>query len=329
MDMFRITVVIPTYQRTMLLSRCLDALTKQTLNQRLYDIIVVGDGYDNETEELVATFNTAFENRITYLYTECKKGPAAARNLGWLYADGHLVAFTDDDCIPDELWLQEIFDAYNGEEKIVYTGSVYVPTPESPTDFERNTAQLEVAEFITANCICTKQALYHVGGLDERFKMAWREDSDLHFKLLRAKIPIIKLNKAVVIHPARKAKWGISIKEQKKGIYNALLAKKFPSLYQARIGHPTNALYYSLLLLLISMVLLWHVNLKWAFFASLSFWLFLTAKFILIRLRGTSKSPSHIAEMVFTSILIPYLSIFWQLYGSIKYRTVYNIKIGK
>ncbi|WP_134090516.1 glycosyltransferase family 2 protein [Olivibacter sp. XZL3] len=326
MTKFKLSVVIPTYKRPALLARCLEALSRQTLDRHLFHILVVGDGYDKETEDLIATLHPVFGDRLTYLYTACKMGPAAARNKGWLHADSTLIAFTDDDCIPDQLWLQEIVDAYQDEEEIVYTGSVVVPTPENPTDFEKNTAQLEVAEFITANCICTKKALHRVGGFDERFKMAWREDSDLHFKFLRAQIPIVKLKKAVVIHPARKAKWGVSIKDQKKGVYNALLAKKFPTLYQTKINHPVNALYYSLLFLLISMIILWSANLKWAFFASLAIWLFLTLKFVFMRLSGTSKSFAHVTEMVFTSILIPYLSIFWQIYGAVKYRTVYNIK---
>ncbi|HWI35268.1 MAG TPA: hypothetical protein VNU64_02345 [Burkholderiales bacterium] len=41
----------------------------------------------------------------------------------------------------------------------------------------------------------------------------------------------------------------------------------------------------------------------------------LTARFCLHRLRGTSKSPAHIAEMVVTSIHIPPLSVFWRLVG--------------
>lgn len=325
----KLSIVIPTYQRPLLLARCLAALANQTLEQYLYDIIVVGDGYDEQTEHLVRTFDQRLQPQITYIHTEGKKGPAAARNLGWLYADSPLIAFTDDDCVPDGLWLQEIFDAYKEEDQIVYTGAVFVPASQSPTDFEKNTMQLELAEFVTANCICTKKALYHVGGFDERFKLAWREDSDLHFKFLRAKIPIVKLKKAVVIHPVRRAKWGVSIKEQKKGIYNALLAKKYPQLYSKRISHPINSLYYSLLFLLISMSILWLINLKWAFLVSLGIWLFLTVKFILIRLDGTSKSFSHIGEMTLTSMLIPYLSVYWQLYGAIKFRTVYNIKFEK
>ncbi|HXL55663.1 MAG TPA: hypothetical protein VN958_05365 [Chitinophagaceae bacterium] len=85
----------------------------------------------------------------------------------------------------------------------------------NPTDFERNTALLEHVDFVTANCACTKKALEKIGGLDEDFTMAWREDSAFEFDLLENDITIIKVNEAIIVHPVRTA-WGISIMEQKK-----------------------------------------------------------------------------------------------------------------
>jgi hypothetical protein len=48
-------------------------------------------------------------------------------------------------------------------------------------------------------------------------------------------------------------------------------------------------------------------------------WLFLTLRFLNRRLRGTSHAPVHVAEMVVTSLVIPFLSIFWCLYGAVKF----------
>jgi len=317
-----LSVVIPTYKRPDLLIKCLHALNRQTLRKAYYDIIVVSDGYDPLTKKLVNAMTYLFNDRLVYLYTTVKKGPAAARNMGWLFSNSDLIAFTDDDCIPHEHWLQEILNAYKDEEIIAYSGSVVVPTSKRPTDYEKNMAQLQNAEFITANCACTKKALYAVGGFDERFKMAWREDSDLHFKLLQKHIPIIKLDEAVIIHPLRKAKWGISIKEQKKGIYNALLYKKFPNLYRAKITHKTSFLYCTLFFLLIMMPLFLLGGLSKLFIVSALIWCILTLYFVFMRLKGASKSLSHISEMVITSIFIPYVSIYWRIYGSIKYKVL-------
>ena len=50
----RVSVVIPTYKRPELLTRCLDALVRQTLPPSCYEIIVVDDGSDADTRAACA-----------------------------------------------------------------------------------------------------------------------------------------------------------------------------------------------------------------------------------------------------------------------------------
>ena len=85
--------------------------------------------------------------------------------------------------------------------------------------------------------------------------MAWREDSDLEFKLLQKQIPIIHLTEALIVHPVREAPWGISIKEQRKGMYNALLYKKYPELYRKKIQPSPPWNYYIIVLSVLLMIL--------------------------------------------------------------------------
>jgi hypothetical protein len=50
-------------------------------------------------------------------------------------------------------------------------------------------------------------------------------------------------------------------------------------------------------------------------------WFLSTILFILKRLRGTQKSLKHTSEMIVTSLVIPFLSVYYRIYGAIKYRT--------
>lgn len=315
----KISVVIPTYRRPDLLVKCIEALNRQTFLKNDYEIIVVSDGMDEVTDQAIKS-NPDFE-RVKYFFTPEKKGPAAARNMGWLEAKGTLIAFTDDDCIPDTNWLQAIWQEYKGEELIAFTGKMVVPVSESPTDYERNIANLEVAEFVTANCVCTKLALICTGGFDERFRMAWREDSDLHFKLLEQNIPIRSIP-AVVVHPVRKAPWGVSLKEQKKGIFNALLYKKYPDLYRLRIKPKPSWNYYITVLLFAGLIIGLLLHSTILTIVCTVGWLILTLNFTFKRLANTSRSPVHVLEMLFTSMLIPFFSIYWQFYGDLKFRAL-------
>jgi hypothetical protein len=49
-------------------------------------------------------------------------------------------------------------------------------------------------------------------------------------------------------------------------------------------------------------------------------WLLLTLAFAWRRLNGTRRDLAQVAEITVTSALIPPLSIYWRIYGAIKFR---------
>lgn len=318
----KITVIIPTYKRTRLLIRCLEALNLQNIPKEDFQVIVVSDGPDEQTQNALETWQMNSLLNLRYVQTAHKGGPAAARNYGWRMTDTRLIAFTDDDCIPDQSWLHAFLMNYSGQAYIAFTGKTKVPLPEKKTDFAINIAQLEHADFITANCACTLTALEKVQGFDERFKMAWREDSDLEFKLISHHVEILQIPEALVVHPVREVPWGISLKEQKKGIYDALLFKKFPTLYRKKIGSAIWN-YYGIIIAGILLIAGLILNLFYLYFFAAIGLIFLFARFIARRLHQRHKSFSHVMEMISTSLAIPFISVFWRLYGSIKYHVFF------
>ncbi len=321
MDM-KISVVIPTYNRPNHLLKCLESLEKQTLQKDDYEIIIVSDGPDLDTKEAMKSWLMLTDLNAEYLPGKENNGPASARNRGWLKARAPFVAFTDDDCLPDKNWLNSLLLHYHKERLIAFTGTTQVPLPDKPNDFAINLSKLSNAEFITANCACTKEALVQVNGFDERFRMAWREDSDLEFKLIAKNIPILKINTAIVVHPVYPAKWGVSAFEQKKGIYDALLFKKHPKLYRKKIQDTPLWRYYLIIGvfcgMFISIIIKFEIGILLFFILYLISLLLFTFK----RLENISFS-NHLVEMLSTSIVIPFLSVYYRLYGAIKFRTLF------
>jgi hypothetical protein len=57
--------------------------------------------------------------------------------------------------------------------------------------------------------------------------------------------------------------------------------------------------------------------------ACLIVWFVLTAWFTWKRLQNTSRTLQHITEMAFTSAIIPVLSVYWTLYGAVKFKTFF------
>lgn len=317
-----VSVVIPTCQRDQMLSRCLKSVIRQKFNASDFEVIVVDDGVAGATKSLVEYLATHSKPVIRYFRTSGRQGPAAARNIGWKNASGKIIAFIDDDCIADKHWLRNGVRQLNGGKDAV-VGRLIVPVGTPPSDYEWCVSWMEQAEFMTANLFCRKSALEKIGGFDERFEKAWREDSDIQFRMTAVGMSLSRSNEAVITHPVRPARWGISLFEQKKSQYNALLYKKFPEQYRKSIEPSPPWLYYTAVGA--AAVALAGLALSQPIPAAIGggIWMGCVLNFTAHRLKHTSRAAGHVWEMVITSALIPFLSVFWRIYGALKYRVIY------
>jgi GT2 family glycosyltransferase len=318
-----ISVVVPTCGRPHLLSRCLAALILQRFNPSSFEIIVVDDAPNEQTREVVMNWAQHAAQSgpvITYIASAGPHGPAAARNRGWHAARGRIIGFTDDDTVARTDWLEKGLHAFQTRDVQAVWGRIIMPLNRTPTDYERDAKNLERAEFVTANCFCLKSVLEQLDGFDERFRFAWREDADLYFRLLRSNANIAHIPAAVVVHPIRPATWGVSLAQQKKILFDALLFKKHPELYRQKIRAAPRWDYYIIVLALLACIAGIAANAPVVAAPAAGIWFALTARFCLMRLRPTVKTPSHIVEMIVTSALIPPLAVFWRIIGALKFR---------
>lgn len=318
------SVVIPTYRRPKLLRRVLDALAAQTLAPGAFEVVVCDDAGDAATLHEIEQWRSTTPIALTHVVgAPARRGPAAMRNAGWRAARGEVIAFTDDDTIPDADWLRQGLLAFGDAIADAASGRVIVPVPNDPTDYERDAARLEEAGFVSANCFCSRRVLESVGGFDTRFREAWREDSDLFFRLVEAGFDVVEAGDAVVVHPVRPAPWGVSLRAERKQVFDALLYKKHPELYEQFIRRDRTLLYYVIIVSLTIAVGGGVAGLGWLAVAGTVGWLVSTALLIGRRLSETSRRASHVVEVVVTSALVPWLSVFHRIRGGIAFRVAF------
>jgi glycosyltransferase involved in cell wall biosynthesis len=107
----RLSVVLPTHNRSGLLRRAIASLLAQTFDD--FEILVVDDASTDATPEVVAELAGA-DPRVRYLRLDPNVGVGAARNRGLELARGELVALQDDDdvALPERFARQvAVFDA--------------------------------------------------------------------------------------------------------------------------------------------------------------------------------------------------------------------------
>lgn len=115
-----VSVIIPTYNRANLVSRAIKSVLNQTYQD--FEIIVVDDCSEDNTEEIVKSFN---DSRIRYIKHKKNKGGSAARNTGIKRARGKYIAFLDDDdeWLPSKLEKQiMLFEKLSKHYGVVYSG---------------------------------------------------------------------------------------------------------------------------------------------------------------------------------------------------------------
>ena len=108
--MYKISVIVPVYNTEKYIKKCLDSLVNQTM--RNIEIIVINDGSNDHSEEIIKDYENKYPDMIKY-YKKENGGLSSARNYGLEKAKGKYIAFVDsDDYIDKELFskLEEYID---------------------------------------------------------------------------------------------------------------------------------------------------------------------------------------------------------------------------
>jgi glycosyltransferase involved in cell wall biosynthesis len=131
------SVLIPTYNRELLLKRAIDSVLQQSHSE--YELIVIDDGSTDGTAEVVRSYSAQVGSRIRYEW-QTNNGKSVALNRGLAVASADWVAFLDSDdyWAPNKLELQAI-RRYGSESGACFTDARYLNNPHlSMTAFERD-----------------------------------------------------------------------------------------------------------------------------------------------------------------------------------------------
>ena len=189
-------VVIATRNRARLLDRLFDALADQRAAPA-FEVIVVDDGSDDDTADLLTRRATSEPFPLRAIRMDRQMGPAAARNAGWQATQAPLVAFTDDDCVPQPTWIASLADGLATAD--IVQGHTVGNPHQRPTGvfWWSPGAASESGFYETCNIAYRRTTLSSTGGFDTDFRFRrrranrrspaapiWGEDTDL---ALRAK----------------------------------------------------------------------------------------------------------------------------------------------
>lgn len=208
-----ISIVINTLNRAPLLARTLDSF--RWLKYRgEFEVIVVNGPSTDHTEEVIASW-------LPHIRAgRCEEANLSmSRNIGICMASGELVAFIDDDAIPEPEWLEQLARAYDhpgvgGAGGLVFDQSGYTYQYEYSTATRLANANWSAAgsaEHLSfpgsfefpylqgTNASFRRSALIEVGGFDEELEY-YLDETELCCRLIDAGFLIRQLPDAMVHH---------------------------------------------------------------------------------------------------------------------------------
>jgi glycosyltransferase involved in cell wall biosynthesis len=191
----RVSVIIPTYNRSAIVPRAIESVLQQTYPD--YELIVVDDGSTDDTRERLEEYAA----RIQYIY-QPNRGVSAAQNTGVDRARGEWIAFLDSDDLwhPTKLERQfEALDSLGAEFGACVTNCRYIDDPGLTLTVFESAGLATKSEFgplydvmkyllwertyaIFGQSLCVlRSVLTDAGGLDESFVV--QGDRELMFRL--------------------------------------------------------------------------------------------------------------------------------------------------
>lgn len=214
---FQPTIIIPTKDRSHVLSELLESIKRLDAIERILPEIIVADNDSRDnTYEHVNAKARRFPTTMRALKV-ARPGKSAAINDAVHAATGNVLAFLDDDVVVDKTWLTSVEEFFQGGKYHVGQGIIRLQSParDDPEvqklvqryrtipKLEYDPKLAEVRSLNGANFFVAREVFDRVGGFDERLgpgASGTSEDVEFAHRLARSGIGIGYVSKAVVYH---------------------------------------------------------------------------------------------------------------------------------
>lgn len=109
-----LSIIIPIYNVEKYIKNCLNSIYTQSVDENLYEIILVNDGSPDKSMEICNEFISSYSN--IQVIEQTNQGLSCARNNGMKFSTGEYLWFVDSDDMILNSSLQTIINTISGNE---------------------------------------------------------------------------------------------------------------------------------------------------------------------------------------------------------------------
>jgi len=194
------SVIIPTYNRAVMLYKSINAVVNQTFED--WELIVIDDASNDNTYKVVSDFENY---KIKYVKNELNIERSASRNKGIELAKGKYICFLDSDDIWEPNHLEVIYNyltSNNFPEILLFTGYTWHFSDDNiqnvvlPNTYNFNPVEYIIEYQPCLSSVCISKSILTKYKFNENLFI--NEDVELFARIV-TQYPLIKLNDYTVV----------------------------------------------------------------------------------------------------------------------------------
>jgi len=218
-----VTIIIPTYNGTEHLKRCLSALERNTVAP--YEVLIADDRSSKPEFRL---YLRGLKNRYPIVKSHLRRGFAGINNWAVSKTITKYICLLNSDAVPGHMWLTHMLRELNKHKGVGIVGAKLLYPPQKgynlggkiqhagvarnseglpyhifggqPSDFPLANVRREL-NAVTFACVLIRRKLWDsLGGLDKGYRIGQFEDVDFCWKARKAGWKIVYQPKATLLH---------------------------------------------------------------------------------------------------------------------------------
>ena len=176
--MYKFSIIIPNYNEEKYIKRCLESIFNQTINSAKYEVIVIDDGSNDNSIEIIKQYNVKLLNSN-------RSGAGGARNIGFDNAKGKYIILLDAD---DYLYKNDVLEKLDEKlesQDIVFVKYKQILGEEEKIIQENISNTLEEQIYKSSNFCCTLKCFKNELAKNIRYKnKSYHEDISFTLELM-------------------------------------------------------------------------------------------------------------------------------------------------
>ena len=246
-----LSIIVPTHNRSALVRRVLEALSRQSYPATAFEVLVVADACRDETEDTVAAYAAQAPYRL-HLLSHRAGSAAATRNLGAAHARGRVLLFLDDDVVPQPGLVQAHVEAQRQNRVVLGYSRPILPAQPGWWQLDARRwwedaframgkpgHRFTYRDFFSGNVSMASALFHQVGGFDTSFT-GRLEDYELGMRLLKTGARLCFVPQAIG-HHHESTDLGLWLRRVRQdGAADVRIGQRYPELRVRLFAHVTS-----------------------------------------------------------------------------------------